>query len=155
MVNIITGEINSGKTSRLLNLYGEINRGDGFYCRKNYIANRYAGQMIVRLTTGESSCFSFKQNFIPTGWDECYTYEDYSFSRTGLIFANKIAMEIVKENIQPVFIDEIGPLELAGRGFHEILNQFLYLETNLYLVIRASCLKEVINKYQINTFQMV
>jgi len=155
MVNIITGEINSGKTSRLVKLYGEINRGDGFFCRKNYIANHYTGQMIVRLTTGESTCFSFKQDFIPPGWDEVYTFDDYSFSRAGILFAQKVAMEIVQRNIQPVFIDEIGPLELMESGFHEILEQFLYLETNLYLVIRASCLLEVINKYHIAAFQIV
>lgn len=155
MVNIITGKINSGKTSRLVKLYGEINRGDGFFCRKNYIANHYAGQMIVRITTGESACFSFKKNYIPPKWDEAYAYEDYSFSHTGFLFAKKIAMEIVQRNIQPVFIDEIGPLELMERGFHEILKQFLYLETNLYLVIRASCLMEVINKYRIVAFRIV
>ena len=155
MVHIITGEINSGKTSRLVKLYGEINRGDGFFCRKNYVANQYAGQMIVRLTTGESTCFTYKQKFIPPGWDEGYIYEDYSFSRTGLLFAKRIAMEIVYRNIQPVFIDEIGPLELMGSGFHKILEQFLYLETNLYLVIRASCLMEVINKYHIATFNII
>jgi nucleoside-triphosphatase THEP1 len=155
MVNVITGEINSGKTSRLLSLYGEINRGDGFYCRKKYIANHYAGQEIIRLTNGESACFSFKQPFIPAGWDEVYSYEDYSFSRTGLLFVNKIAMDIVNNKNQPVFIDEIGPLELADRGFHEILNQFLFSETDLYLVIRASCLTKVINKYHIDAFRVI
>jgi len=155
MVHIITGEINSGKTSRLLTLYKKINCGDGFLCRKNYIENHYAGQMLVRLTTGESTCFSFKQNFIPPGWDEVYTLEDYSFSRAGILFAQKVAVEIVQRNIQPVFIDEIGPLELMERGFHEIFEQFLYLETNIYLVIRSSCLVEVINKYHIATFEIV
>jgi nucleoside-triphosphatase THEP1 len=155
MVNIITGEINSGKTSRLLTLYGEINRGDGFFCRKNYIANHYAGQVIVRLTNGASTCFSCKQTFKPPGWDEAYTYEDYSFSRRGLLFANQIAMEIVRNNTQPVFMDEIGPLELADRGFHEMLIQFLHLKTDLFIVVRASCLREVINKYNISSLRII
>lgn len=52
-VNIIAGEVNSGKTSKLLEIYRQAGQGDGFINAKIYTGPQYAGQRIVWLSTGE------------------------------------------------------------------------------------------------------
>ncbi len=49
-------------------------------------------------------------------------------------------------------IDEIGPLEIEGKGFDEILTELLAgdnFNMNLILVVRDNLLKEVINHYNL------
>ena len=155
MINIITGEVNQGKTSKLLNIYSKIKCGDGFFNRKVYINGHYAGQDIVRLSTSEAKALSFKEGYIPSDWDEAYRYSTYSFCKTGFLFAEDIVSDIIKNNINPIFIDEIGPLELQEKGFYNIFKLCLQIQGNLYVVIRRNLLNEIINKFEINKYMLI
>ncbi|WP_190285246.1 hypothetical protein [Clostridium sp. JN-1] len=54
MINIITGSVNSGKSTKLVNIYKSLGKGDGFFNRKIYNGNCYIEQEIVRMSNGES-----------------------------------------------------------------------------------------------------
>ncbi|MDP4145423.1 MAG: hypothetical protein Q8936_13220 [Bacillota bacterium] len=47
MLYIITGDINSGKTTKLLDIYNRLKRGDGFFNRKKYIDGHYMEQGFI------------------------------------------------------------------------------------------------------------
>lgn len=154
-VHIITGGVNTGKTTRLLSIYHELELGDGFINAKVYDAGQYTGQRIVRLSTGESVNFSFKKEFIPLNWDEEYTYDVYSFSRRGLIFAYNTVSDIILKKIEPIFIDEIGPLELQRQGFFDILAMLLKLKREIYITVRDSCVESVIKEFNIEKYNTI
>ncbi len=155
MVHIVTGTVNSGKTTKLLSLYKELKTGDGFILPKVYIDGTYIGQQVVRLSTGAGKPFSFKEGYIPAYWNEKYRYDIYSFSREGFDYVFNIADDIIQNNISPVFIDEIGPLELQGKGFSEILSQFLLLNSTIYISIRETLLKSVIERFNIKSYDLI
>jgi nucleoside-triphosphatase THEP1 len=154
-VHIIAGEVNTGKTARLLSIYRETGLGDGFINTKIYKAGQHAGQRIVRLSTGESENFSFKKEFIPLNWDEEYSYDVYSFSRRGLMFADKTVWDIIAKGIEPAFIDEIGPLELQQKGFFGIFTLLLKINKEIYITVRDSCVERVIKEFGIEKYQTV
>lgn len=79
----------------------------------------------MRLSTNESEIFSYRKGFTPSEWDEKYCYDINSFSRRGLGFANNTISDIIKKKIEPIFIAEIGLLELQGKGFAEIFTLLL------------------------------
>ncbi len=173
MVHIITGEINSGKTTKLLSIYNKIknsdsfygnefcdNRfyGDGFYSDKVYMNKKYAGQMIKQLSTGKSKVLCLKREFVPEGWKEKDIYFDYSFSQEGLEFAENIVLDLIKKKSETVFIDEIGPLELKNKGFSQIFRLLLSeLSKNkeIYVVIRQSCVNSVVNSFDIENYNLI
>ncbi len=155
MVYIVTGSINSGKTTKLLSLYQEIKTGDGFILPKTYMGRNYSGQQIVRLSTGEGRSFSCKDGYIPINWNEKYRYDVYSYSQEGLDFAFQITHDILSNNISPVFIDEIGPLELQEKGFHKICSKLLLENRTIYISVRQTHLKDVIDKYKIINFDLI
>lgn len=155
MVYLITGEVNHGKTTKLLSIYREKKQGEGFFNRKVYIENKYIGQDIVRISTGEYKRFSLKDSFIPLDWDEQYRYYDYSFSRSGMEFAESIVEHIIESGIEPAFIDEIGPLELENKGLYEAFKLLTESGKELYVVVRESCLQDVIKKFNINAFKVI
>lgn len=152
MINIITGEINSGKTTRLMNLFSKIGTGDGIALPKYFVEGQYAGQNIIHLSSGQSMLFSLKDDFIPDGWSEQARYMNYSFSAEGLLFADRIFNEIIYKNLNPVFIDEIGPLELRKEGFFSALRQLLVLQKEIYITVRTSCLSDVLRLFNIKLY---
>ncbi len=154
-INIITGGINTGKTKKLLSTYHEIGQGDGFIIFKVFDGGLYIGQRIMRLSTSESENFSFKEGFIPINWDEEYRYDVYSFSKKGLMFAHKTISDILERGIDPVFIDEIGPLELQKKGFFNIFRALIKMEKDIYVTVRSSCVENVIKEFKIGKYKMI
>jgi nucleoside-triphosphatase THEP1 len=153
MIYIITGEINSGKSSYLLKLYNRNRIGDGFYNRKLFSDSNYIGQEIVKLSNGHSSPFSYKSGYLPMYWDELFTYQDYSFSRSGLLFCSEIIRSSLN-NPLPCYIDEIGPLELQEIGLYQEFIEILQTKKDIYVVIRNRCLSDVLLKFKIDEYIM-
>ena len=154
-VNIIAGGVNTGKTTGLLSIYREIGSGDGFINIKTFEAGKYSGQRIVRLSTGESEAFSFRKEFIPPNWDEEYRYDAYSFSKRGLQLAYKTVSDIISKNVEPVFIDEIGPLELQKKGFFDLLAVLLKTKKEIFITVRDSCVESVLKEFSIKKYQII
>lgn len=155
MVYIVTGKINSGKTTRLLSIYNERKAGDGFINKKIYINNKYAGQEIIRLSTGDSKIFSLKKAFLTDEWQEEYSYDVYSFSKEGMPFAEEIIKDIIDNDISPIFIDEIGPIELQGLGFYKVFKEILKTKKDIFVVVREGCLEKVISQFEIGLYEIV
>lgn len=154
MINIITGDINSGKTSKLIDIFHALGNGDGFYNRKVYSSGHFIGQEIVRLSSGERKLWSCRK-YTAENWQEVYCYDVYSFSKEGLNFAEDIIASILRSGTEPIFIDEIGPLELQEKGFHNLFNTCLECGRELYIVIRESCVEAVVNKYNIQDYKII
>lgn len=155
MVYFITGAVNIGKSSHLLRLYRSLKKGDGFYNRKIYSGNTLAGQEIVHLATDESKPFSYREGFIPENWLEESRYGAFSFSRSGLAFGREIINKALDLQIEPLFIDEIGPLELQGQGFRDVFENLSNTSTEIYAVVRRQSLDDVIREFGIKKFIVI
>jgi nucleoside-triphosphatase THEP1 len=150
----VTGGINCGKTTTLCRLFKEEGLGDGFILPKVFYRGKYTGQRIVRLSTGESVSFSFKDEFIPEGWNEKYRYDVYSFSKEGLDFADLILKDIIEKRISPVFVDEIGPLELQEKGFFNLFSSLLGKTDYIFVSVRQDLLLQVVKKFNIKNYKI-
>ena len=154
MVNIITGDVNQGKTRYMRSLY-EKRGGDGFICVKVFDKNNFQGYDLVRLTTGESTPFARKNDTIPGDWNEIYRFGVFSFSGHAFTVADRIIAEIIKDGTEPIFIDEVGPLEIVERkGFYELLKRVLKLKREVYISIRNELVDELIKEFKINEPQI-
>lgn len=70
-------------------------------------------------------------------------------------FGREIIQNALDRRIELLFIDEIGPLELEEKGFHEILWGVLVAPIEIYLVVRKSCLQKVIHKFAITKYMEI
>ncbi|MDD4347085.1 MAG: nucleoside-triphosphatase [Desulfitobacteriaceae bacterium] len=155
MIIIITGKIDAGKTTRLLSLYDHLKTGDGFALKKIITNGIHIGQEIYHLSTGQQKIFSLKKNYLPPLWDEIYNFGDFSFSAAGFDFSHKILLKALSSGVKPIYIDEIGPLELLGKGFSDALKLVVKNQTDLYLTVRDYCLTEVIKEFNINRYVVI
>ena len=150
MIFLVTGEINEGKTSYMRSLY-EKRGGDGFVSVKVFDKNNFQGYDLVRLRTGESTPFARKDDAIPGDWDEIYRFGMFSFSGHAFTVADRIIAEIIKDGTEPIFIDEVGPLEIVEqKGFYELLKRVLKLNRDVYISIRNELVSELIKDLKIN-----
>jgi nucleoside-triphosphatase THEP1 len=154
MIYIITGEINSGKSSYLRYLFHQNRTGDGFYNRKIFLDSTYIGQEMVHLSTGAICPFSYRLEHVPVPWDELFTYQDYSFSHNGFLFCRDIINHAVY-NLEPFYIDEIGPLELQEKGLFLDFKELLQTKKDIYVVIRDRCLSDVLEKFKIDHYTIL
>jgi len=155
MIYIITGGIDEGKTREIEAFYRLKKKGDGWISRKVFINEEFAGYEIQRLSTNEKKPLAYKKEYVPPGWDETYSIGPFCFSRRAFEFAGKIIDEIIEKNINPVFIDEIGPLELQGKGFCPMLEKILKTPKDVYIVVRSHCVDDVIKKFNIQDYKIL
>ena len=137
---LVVGEPRSGKTS---------------WCRKYINRRRESGSSVggilspaiekqgqrvgsnaLDLLTGKevpfarlSHCRSFKAGEM---------VGDYTISRDGIIFACDAIKRAVESRCDLVVIDEVGPLELGGKGLMPAVELALASPVNLLIVIRSS-----------------
>jgi len=139
MIFLVTGEINEGKTAYMHSFYKEIGEGDGFICPKVFEDGEFVRYDIQRLSSGETKPFAYSLNSVPDDWDEAGRYGKYSFSVQAIHFAEQIIDEILQKKIEPIIIDEIGPLEIENHaGFYKLMDRVIKANRDVFVAIRSS-----------------
>ena len=70
---------------------------------------------------------------------------DYTISRDGIIFACDAIKRAVESRCDLVVIDEVGPLELGGKGLMPAVELALASAVNVLIVVRSS-LREALQR---------
>jgi nucleoside-triphosphatase THEP1 len=155
MVNIVVGGIHEGKTTKIIALYDEVNQGDGFACVKRIVNNQVIGYDALQLSSRKKYPFILKAGFLPEDWESCLTLGPYSFSSKTLEFIEEQIEEMLKKQISPIFLDEIGLLELENKCFDSILRKILAHSEVVYIATREQFLEKIIMKYEIKQKQII
>ena len=146
MIYLITGTINSGKTSKMLELYRANPQGDGIVCPKVFENGHFLRYDILHLKSGKTLPFAYPVECIPESWDERIIFGKFSFSVKAFDFAEACVYQSIHDQISPFFLDEIGPLELdLHTGFYSILKKLLSLNIDLYISVRKSRINDMTN----------
>lgn len=156
MIYIISGPINTGKTSWLLQDFKKYPDSDGFACRKVRENGEHIGYELVHLKSGETCQFIRKIEHIPENWNEGFRLGcHYSFNCEGLSFADKIAENALSNGIQRFYLDEVAHLELRGEGFSEILKKLVAAKIDLVLVVREALVEKLTQAYGISAYKVI
>lgn len=156
MIYIITGPINTGKTTWLINDYPKHSNSDGFACRKVFSNNIHIGYELIHLYNNESCQFIRKIDYIPEKWSEAFRLGNhYSFNKEGFDFAAKITNDAINKKVSRFYLDELGHLELKNQGFADILKKLLEEKIDLVLIIRESLIDKVVEHYEITEYKII
>ncbi|HKL47508.1 MAG TPA: nucleoside-triphosphatase [Candidatus Izemoplasmatales bacterium] len=155
MITIVTGNINSLKTTRLKAHYDARQLGDGFLCLKTMMNDLVHHYDLYRLSTKEQFPFIIREDFYQNEKKIRYQMGPYLFYDQAFKRVEGSVEVMIKAGVSPIYLDEIGLLELKNQGFHHILMQLLHAAVDLCLVIRSDLLDKVIEKYQIEDYEIV
>lgn len=156
MITIITGEKDTGKSSFLRKWYESVPRGIGFYSRKVFCHSRLIGYDLVFLPGFQTFPLIRLPEWAAAGElrVEGIRKGRFSFSPVGFRLARQWigAYAIPGE---PVWIDEVGGLELAGGGFDELIRQVLLAHQDVRMVFRKHLLEKLVAHYAIEKYQVI
>ena len=146
-VTIISGDKDAGKTTALIDFYNKQAQGDGVASVKVYHEGRMIGFDLHRLATAESTPFARVPDMLPKRWSETIIQGRFSFSQMGFDFARSIIQETIDQGRGPVYIDEIGKMELTGYGFDSLLTTVIGAGIDLVLCVRDINVQAVVERY--------
>ena len=149
MVYLIVGEVDVGKTTKIKEIHRKIGRGDGVILEKVFENGQFVGYDAVRLKSGERRRFAVFKWMKPSGWDEVFQHGRFSFSKSGLAFAVEQLEDAVRSAAEPIFIDELGGLELEDKAFAHAFRLALEKGLEIYATCRTSLLQAIIKKFDL------
>lgn len=137
-VYILTGNIQTGKTTALLNWCKQLNDVSGL---ATPILN--GKRCFYNILTAESFAMEATENEINT-----LAIGRFVFSQAAFDTANAILLQAIES--QYIVVDEIGPLELQQKGLYKSI-EFLLKENknNLLLVVRKKLVESVIEFFKL------
>ena len=145
MITIISGNIDSGKTRYLKKHYEQESEGDGFLSVKHITEGMCTGYDLYHLKTGKSRAFIRLKDRLAEDWDEICEIGRFSFSGRGMLFAKEILKEC-KEG--PVYIDEIGPVELwQKKGLYNEVRELIEQDRDLFITLRPTLMEDFHNEF--------
>lgn len=155
MLHIVTGKINSGKTTKLHNIYKESLIGDGFISKKNMDGSNVHSYDIVKLSTNESKLFVIHENFFNNNQEVACTIGPYHFLKDTLTYIEQEIKSMIKNNLKRIYLDEIGMLEMYDQCFHQIFKKLLESNLDIYVAIREDLIDKIMNKYRITEYKII
>ena len=156
MVYIITGDIDQGKTSLAYSIFKSNKQGTGFLSLKMYTNNKFIGYQIFDLVENVRQPLAYIKTAVPDDLAIEFEFSGFAFTRPGFEMASNIVNRAIEENKSPIFIDEIGPIELfQKRGFYHLFEKLLRSESDIIVVVRNFLLQQLIETYNIKNYKQI
>lgn len=152
---IVTGKIDAGKTSFLVKLIDALKEKEikvgGIYCQKVFENANRIGYDVVDIETNRSDVF-------------LRTYSNGTSEKIGIFYIFSQGLKFGLDSLKSagnkenelVVVDEVGKLELSGKGWPSELEKILNRQDNhLLLVVREDFVKEAIAKWNFNNAEII
>lgn len=155
MITIIAGQLNEGKTSTLLKMYNTSKQGDGFACIKVIENNLHTKYNFYRLSNHEEIPFMVKLEYLNDKTYYNQTFKNYAYCDKALNKVKDVIEELIKNKIEPIYLDEVGLLEITGFGHDETLRLLLDSHLDIIITVRDKFIDKVISNYHLNNYRIV
>ena len=152
MIWLISGERDSGKSSRCIALFNLLYKKNnsapfGLISRKVFSGKGvflgYKLQIAGTETSRPLALLSKPEN------SNAFAHGKFWFIQETFDFASRVMIRAVKCGKTPVFLDEIGMLEIKGQGFAPLLDYLLKSNCDLYLGVRTGNIPALVDKFRI------
>lgn len=154
MVTIVTGRINSGKTTTMLNRYEATHLGDGFVALKIMQGSSVYGYDLKQLC-GQTHHWMIHQSHYQNQFEDYAKFGPYLINLATLTTINDIVNGLVAKHVSPIYFDEVGVLELNGGGFHNAIAKILAANLDLVVAVRQDLVKPFIAHFKIKDYELI
>lgn len=155
MIHIVTGKMNSGKSTTLGNIYRELKKGDGFISVKSMHYDKVYGYETMRLSNNESYPLVIREEFAHKNIKVVCQIGPYLFLEDTLQIVEDQIDQMIQNKVSPIFLDEIGQLELYDKCFDSIFRKMVESNLELYITVREDLVQNVIDKYQLQEVDLI
>ena len=152
MIHIITGDTNSGKSTRFIQLFNASENGIGLFSKKLYADdNSIKGYHLILLPDGIEHPFIVLKEHVSPEDAEMYLFQGrFAFLKSSFFVGEEYLLTRLPR--QSVWIDEIGSVELNGFGFDTLLRRLIDTKVDVTFTVKRNLLERVVAKYEIPEF---
>ena len=156
MVYLIRGKRDEGKTTKLKQLYKEQDNARGFIAEKVYDCGRITTYKLINLENQEE-CVLARLASLPLlkGWGEDFIHGPFRFSYSGFDWASGLLDSASESEADAFFIDELGKLELTGKGHSALIKKALDTDMDLYISIRDVNVEDAVKTFGIKDYTII
>jgi nucleoside-triphosphatase THEP1 len=155
MVTIVTGKVNSGKSTTLLHHYEKHLNGDGFIAIKKMVDHVHYGFNLMRLSSGNTLPWMVHQNYYHNDFAKTMKFGPYYLNLNLLDLVEEATDEMLEQKVSPIYVDEVGVLELNGGGYHNIIRKILKSGTDLVIAVRDDLVPSVLTYFDIKDYELI
>lgn len=155
MKTIVIGKINDNKTTTMLELYKKRGTGDGFVSIKHMIQDTVHSYDAMQLSTHEQRLFIKRDIFYDNDFRVCCKLGPYYFSDETMAWIKETMLTLAQRGVTPLYLDEIGVLELDNKGFHDVLKTLVSMNVDLVLSVREDLVDKIIKHYNLNDVTVI
>lgn len=155
MVTLITGDKDTGKTSFLLNWYNQYPLGVALLTVKHFQNKELTGYDLLLLPEGKAYKLCRTLSHIKELPVDEYSMQGSFFFDENVFEAAALYMIDNYKEGDPVWIDEIGILEINDRGFYSLLQYFLKKNATLNLGVRECVLPLICKWFEPGSFRII
>jgi len=155
MINIITGNINSYKTTRIKNIFDEDKLGDGFVSVKTMKDDRVLYYELEHLQSSTKRIAIIHTAHYPNHFTSYDQIGPYVFDLDYLKEVEHMIEEMIIHNVEPIFLDEIGLLEVNKQYFYRILKKIVDSDLEAYITVRDSLVTSVIDIFELKDYKVI
>ena len=146
-IKILTGPIQSGKTTRLAKWIKSCPSCTGILAPV-----RDGLRYLYSIDSGQSKLLEARGDFLAK--DDLIRQGKYRFIKSSFDWAQNELLLAVRQKPEWIIIDEIGPLEMDGKGLEPAVSKILEQmhnqdQFNLLLVVRKKLLEQFFQSYGI------
>ena len=152
---LITGDINTGKSTKTYAYSKHFPNADGFISIKSMSGIDVNKYDLVQLSTKDSIVLAYKDPFYQHQFESNQTLGEYHFNDSAFQWAEKLVDEWIAGNVHPIFIDEVGMLEIQGNGFYPIIKKLIEIKRDCYFTIREAFIPNFTEKFQLITYSIL
>ncbi len=153
-VFIVTGTVGEGKTAWLAKLSGLLTekgvRVGGLLALRIVEDEKTTGYDVSDISTGK------RTPFLRHTGSETMGVERFTMDDAGFIAGRNALDPETNRNMDVVMVDEVGPLELRGRGWSEVLGALLQeTRATLIIAVRKTLTEAVIDRFGLEGAQVI
>ena len=136
----------------MLKKFQESGTGAGILSVKNMDGNKVIGYDAMCLTSGERRPFIIRHAESEITADCRHILGPYGFLEETYQWIEHKMEQWIIEKRQPIYLDEIGKLELEGEGFDRLMSRLVESDIELCITVRDKFLEAVLNRYEIKNY---
>lgn len=155
MVTIVTGKIDSGKTTTLLKHHEVTLSGDGFVAIKKTQDKNIYGFNLMRLSNKNELLWMVHQQYYHEDFKRAAKFGPYYLNLDLLGLVEIVADELIASRISPIYLDEVGVLELNGGGYHNTLKKIIESGLDLVIAVREDLVQPVVKYFAIQDYELL
>lgn len=164
MVKIITGKIDSGKTTAIREYYNLNKSGDGIVSRKIMLDKQVFGYYALRLSDNLEFAFMIHELVYEShvqgnedlhDTDFIYNIGPYKVYRKAEKKIDSIYKGIFKKKHLTIYFDEIGKLEINGAGFYKHLKKAVKKNRDIVFTAREDLVDLIVAEFNIEEYDII